>query len=105
METETVQRTTEPPYVPEEAPFNETQRAWLNGYFVGTFSKPESNNSVVAAEAVALETLTILWGSQSGSTESLAKRMGKAAEGFGFGARVLSMENFAKHLTVDVSIR
>ncbi len=96
METETVQRTTEPPYVPEEAPFNETQRAWLNGYFVGTFSKPESNNSVVAAEAVALETLTILWGSQSGSTESLAKRMGKAAEGFGFGARVLSMENFAK---------
>jgi sulfite reductase (NADPH) flavoprotein alpha-component len=96
METETVQRTTEPPYVPEEAPFNETQRAWLNGYFVGAFSKPESNNSVVAAEAVALETLTILWGSQSGSTESLAKRMGKAAEGFGFGARVLSMENFAK---------
>ncbi|MBC8324428.1 MAG: assimilatory sulfite reductase (NADPH) flavoprotein subunit [Verrucomicrobia subdivision 3 bacterium] len=95
-ETETVQRTTEPPYVPKEAPFNETQRAWLNGYLVGAFSKPESNNGAVASEAVALETLTILWGSQSGSAEGLAKRMGKAAAGFGFGARVLSMEDFAK---------
>ena len=96
METETAKQSAVMPcvpVVPEEAPFNETQRAWLNGYLVGKFSNA---NTAAPAEAVALETLTILWGSQSGSAEGLAKRMGKAAAGFGFGARVLSMEDFAK---------
>ena len=97
MKTETVEQPAEMscvPFVPVESPFNETQRAWLNGYLVGQFSN--ANTAEAQAEAIALETLTILWGSQSGSAEGLAKRMGKAAAGFGFRANVLSMEDFAK---------
>ncbi len=94
MKTEPAERTAKVPCVPVESPFSEPQRAWLNGYLVGVFSNASS--SVVNAEESALETLTILWGSQSGSAESLAKQMGKAAMGFGFQANVSSMEDFAK---------
>lgn len=84
----------EVPCVPANAPFSETQRAWLNGYLAGQFS--HANRNAVTPAEPALDTLTILWGSQSGSAEGLAKQLGKAAKDHGLQPRMLSMADFAR---------
>jgi sulfite reductase (NADPH) flavoprotein alpha-component len=74
------------PALPDNAPFTAEQRAWLNGFLAGIFSR-------VAAPAAApvLEPLTILFGSQTGTAESLAKRAVKEAGKRGFAARAVDM--------------
>lgn len=65
----------EVPYIPETAPFTPEQRAYLNGFFAGLFSR-----APVATQP--LVPLTILFGSQTGNAENLAKRAAKQAAGF-----------------------
>jgi sulfite reductase (NADPH) flavoprotein alpha-component len=65
------------PYIPENAPFPVEQRAYLNGLLAGMFS---SNDSAAPATASAALPITILFGSQSGNSEALAKQIGKAAK-------------------------
>src|SRR5262249_9647432 len=36
------------PFIPESAPFNPSQRAWLNGFFAGVFSAGATTNVAVA---------------------------------------------------------
>ncbi len=78
------------PYIPDNAPFTPAQRAWLNGFFAGMFSRAPSDQA--AAEPVdSLKPLTILWGSQTGTAESLAKQAAKAAGKRGFAPTVVDM--------------
>jgi sulfite reductase (NADPH) flavoprotein alpha-component len=84
------------PVLPDSAPFTAEQRAWLNGYFAGLFSRGQVNS--VAAQpgdgrpsAGALTPLTILFGSQTGTAETLAKRIAKEAGKRGFAAMVLDL--------------
>jgi len=81
------------PLIPESAPFSPEQRAWLNGFFAGLFSRRSVaiGGSAVAPAELALTPLTILFGSQTGTAEALAKRMAKAAGKRGFAATVLDM--------------
>lgn len=85
------------PVVPESAPFSAEQRAWLNGFFAGLFSRGEVDPSINApdaqraAAAPPLTPLTILFGSQTGTAEGLAKRAAKEAGKRGFTATVLDM--------------
>ena len=87
------------PVIPESAPFNAEQRAWLNGYFAGLFSRGPVATSVAgvanaptaAKPATALAPLTILFGSQTGTAEGLAKRAAKEAGKRGFVATVVDM--------------
>jgi sulfite reductase (NADPH) flavoprotein alpha-component len=83
------------PVIPDSAPFTLEQRAWLNGYFAGLFSRGAVNPAVVAATpsktAEALTPLTILFGSQTGTSEGLAKRAAKEAGKQGFAATSLDM--------------
>jgi len=77
------------PYVPTSAPFNAQQRAWLNGYFAGlmSFAGTQSGGTTAApAQAKAKVALTILFGSQSGTAEGLAKKFAKESAGKGFAA-------------------
>lgn len=87
------------PVIPDSAPFSAEQRAWLNGYLAGLFSRgsvdPVAARSAgpnVAASAV--KPLTILFGSQTGTAESLAKRAAKEAGKRGFAATVMDMAAF-----------
>lgn len=81
------------PLIPESAPFSPEQRAWLNGFFAGMFSRGPvaMGASALASAEPALTPLTILFGSQTGTAEGLAKRMAKEAGKRGFAATVLDM--------------
>ena len=82
---------TNAPLIPETAPFSAEQRAWLNGFFAGLFSRNASAPSALATNAQALRPLTILFGSQTGTAESLAKKAAKEAGKRGFAATVVDM--------------
>jgi sulfite reductase (NADPH) flavoprotein alpha-component len=88
---------TEVAYIPASAPFSNEQRAWLNGFFAGllcTGATPEAPK-----EAAPTKPLLIIFGSQTGSAERLAKAIGKEAAQYGFAARVLDAN---AHATVDL---
>jgi len=91
------------PYIPETAPFSPEQREWLNGYLAGLLSDAGTLPSPVAtlpeAEA-AKEPLLVLFGSQTGTAESLAKQVKTEAAGAGFDSRILDM---AQHESVDLT--
>ncbi len=75
------------PQIPDTAPFTEEQRAWLNGFLAGIFSRSAQS----PAPAASLTPLTILYASQTGTAESLAKKAAKAAASRGFAPAVLDV--------------
>ncbi|MCC5838731.1 MAG: sulfite reductase subunit alpha [Opitutales bacterium] len=79
------------PQIPETAPFSTEQRAWLNGLMAGLFSGHPGEATVTS---VAAAPLTILFGSQSGNSEALAKRVGKLAAKSGFTPTVTDLGDY-----------
>jgi sulfite reductase (NADPH) flavoprotein alpha-component len=79
------------PYVPTTAPFTAQQRAWLNGYFAGLTSFADTGTAATAPApaAAAKKPLLILYGSQTGSAEGLAKKLAKESSAHGLEARLL----------------
>jgi len=78
------------PCLPESAPFTPEQRAYLNGFLAGFFSRALAPAGPVPP-AAPLETLTplsILFGSQTGNAENLAKRIAREAGKRGFASTV-----------------
>ena len=86
------------PQIPANAPFSEDQRAWLNGYLAGLFSG--SNSPTPPAASTSRGSLLFLYGSQSGSSEGLARKFGKLAKKQGFETKVSGLESFA---SMDIS--
>jgi sulfite reductase (NADPH) flavoprotein alpha-component len=90
------------PFIPDNAPFTAEQRLWLNGYLAGFFSDAGAGTRALAgistAPAAPPRPLTILFGSQTGTAEGLAKKTAKVAETRGFAPKLVCME---KHDTVD----
>ncbi len=71
------------PVLPESAPFTPEQRAYLNGFLAGLFSRTPAPAARQPSEATAPKPpLTILFGSQTGNAEALAKRVAKQAAGY-----------------------
>ena len=62
------------PYIPDDAPFTPEQRAWLNGLLAGIFS-----SAPVPAQAgtAAGKRIAVLYASQSGTAEGLARKLAK----------------------------
>lgn len=81
------------PLLPDTAPFSPEQRAWLNGFLAGVFSRAPgiSNLTSEISNPAALQPLTVLFGSQTGTAEGLAKKAAKEAGKRGFAATVLDM--------------
>lgn len=61
------------PFIPENAPFTPEQRAWLNGLFAGIFSSAPQQ----AAEPRPSLRIAVLYASQSGTAEGLARKIAK----------------------------
>jgi sulfite reductase (NADPH) flavoprotein alpha-component len=87
------------PVIPENAPFNAEQRLWLNGYLAGLFATVEtagaSPGEMSAQSAVPL---LILFGSQTGTAEKLARNLAREAKNRGCNPRVVDA---ASHATID----
>ncbi len=87
--------TTRIPYIPENAPFTAEQRMWLNGFLAGFFSDASAAQATLSAvETKPKEPLLLLYGSQTGTAEGLAKKTAKEAESRGFAPRVVSLEKY-----------
>jgi sulfite reductase (NADPH) flavoprotein alpha-component len=89
------------PYIPSSAPFTPEQRAWLNGYLAGLFADANLGEPGVAAQhqtapAKPAEPLLVLYGSQSGTAEGLAKKFAKEAKTKGFEPRVMELNAAAQ---------
>lgn len=84
------------PQIPASAPFSGEQISWLNGFLAALISSATVDTGQTPETVTApKKELLILYGSQSGNTESFAKAIGKKAKGAGFNARVAGLETLS----------
>ncbi|MCZ7856674.1 sulfite reductase subunit alpha [Agrobacterium salinitolerans] len=84
------------PYIPEDAPFNGDQRAWLSGFLAGLHSRAAigMETSVAAAAPNAKASmLNILFGTQTGNAEALAMDIAAAARAQGMQPVVTALDD------------
>ena len=78
--------------------FTESQKVWLSGYLAGAASPLASvlgtPSQQAAPEGANSKEVTILYGSQTGNAQGLAKKASKTLEGKGFQVTVSSMNDF-----------
>jgi len=91
--------------IPENAPFNPEQRLWLNGYVAGLLAgkgyvRTDGTATVEGTSATATVPLLILFGSQTGTAEQLARNLAKEAKIRGCNSRVMDAATCA---TIDWS--
>src|SRR5258707_4025988 len=89
------------PFIPDNAPFSAEQKLWLNGYLAGLFAAAETvapGPSGPARSAGSATPLLILFGSQTGSAQELARHIASEAKALGCLARVVDA---AAHATID----
>jgi len=75
-----------------DAPLNEEQQSWLSGFFAGMKSrllKQEGGQNPAGAKGAS--DLTILYGTQTGNTESVGEDVVAAASNHGMSARLVDM--------------
>ncbi|KMY50205.1 assimilatory sulfite reductase (NADPH) flavoprotein subunit [Peribacillus loiseleuriae] len=77
----------------------ETQKVWLSGYLAAAIQSESTATQIGSlspkgAGGVASKDVTILYGSQTGNSQGLAKETAKRLENNGFNITVLSMSEF-----------
>jgi len=73
--------------LPADAPFSPDQRAWLNGFFAGLLTRLAAQPRPAEVAAHAKLALHIVYASQTGTAEGLARKLAKEAKGKGFDAK------------------
>ncbi len=76
------------PFIPDNAPFSDDQRAWLNGFLAGLYS---NDSAPGGAAPVAATPVTILFGSQTGTAETLCKKVAKQLKAANCEPKVLDL--------------
>ncbi|MBK1830964.1 sulfite reductase subunit alpha [Verrucomicrobiaceae bacterium R5-34] len=71
--------------LPDDAPFTDEQRQWLNDFLA---------QKLADAQPAQGRKITILWGSQTGNSEVLAKKTGKALAKVGFTPNIVDMAEY-----------
>ncbi|TQN56614.1 sulfite reductase subunit alpha [Agrobacterium tumefaciens] len=84
------------PYIPQDAPFNGDQRAWLSGFLAGLHSRAAIGleaSVAAAAPKAAASVLNILFGTQTGNAEALAMDIAAAARAQGMQPVVTALDD------------
>ena len=72
------------PHIPSDAPFNDQQRSWLDGFIAGLNSRQFTDKKNNQAEQIQNKTtMNILFGTQTGNAEDLANDAANLAERYG----------------------
>jgi sulfite reductase (NADPH) flavoprotein alpha-component len=79
------------PFIPDNAPFSPEQRAWLNGFLAGMYS---AARPAVSAEHLPSPKIAVLYASQSGTAEGLARKVAKELTSKGHVATLLPLEGY-----------
>lgn len=85
------QTTQKLPHFPEDAPFSGDQKAWIGGFLAGLNSQLAMVKAAAPAE-VAAKPLDILFGTQTGTAESLAEDAAELARTKGYAPRVAELD-------------
>jgi sulfite reductase (NADPH) flavoprotein alpha-component len=83
--------------LPEDAPFSSEQRAWLNGFFAGLLQGLAAGSQTQAPSQPQLA-VKVLFASQTGTAEGLAKKLTKEARNRGFDADLLDLSSLSIEL-------
>ena len=79
------------PFIPDDAPFTAEQRAWLNGFLAGIYSNASPSISPQPLPALKI---AVLYASQSGTAEGLARKVAKELAAKGHVTTVLPLEGY-----------
>jgi sulfite reductase (NADPH) flavoprotein alpha-component len=79
------------PFIPDSAPFTAEQRAWLNGFLAGIFS---SAQPAAVADPPASLKIAVLYASQTGTAEGLARKVVKDLKARGHIVSLTSLEDY-----------
>ena len=74
----------------QNLPFNEAQQAWLGGFFAGMHS--HILQSAGSGDTANARTITILYGSQTGNSESVAHDAAQVAKAHGLNPSIIGMD-------------
>ncbi|MEM9878890.1 MAG: flavodoxin domain-containing protein [Pseudomonadota bacterium] len=79
-------------FIPDEAPFDEAQRHWLNGLLSGLHAIASASASDGAPQQAGTA-LSVLYGSQSGNAEALSKDLRNYSKTRGFEPSVAALDD------------
>jgi sulfite reductase (NADPH) flavoprotein alpha-component len=79
------------PLIPDNAPFSPEQRAWLNGFLASLFS---SAPAPAPAPSSAGQRIAVLYASQSGTAEGLARKLAKELKAQGYSPAVSTLVGY-----------
>lgn len=80
------------PFIPDNAPFTSEQRSWLNGFLAGLYSNAPA--TVPVADPPPSLKIAVLYASQSGTAEGLARKVAKELKSKGHIASLTSLEGY-----------
>ena len=86
------------PHIPENAPFSPEQRAWLNGLLASMFSA-----TPVPATTPSRKRIAVLYGSQSGTAEGLARKLVKELKAQGHTPALSTLVGYTPSALADES--
>ncbi|MBL4575922.1 MAG: flavodoxin domain-containing protein, partial [Opitutaceae bacterium] len=86
----------EAPALPKDAPFTPEQREWLDGFLTSVFAQFSQvmQAQKQAATPVAAIPITVLWGSQTGTAETLASKFSKLAKISGLAPKIIDLAEY-----------
>ena len=91
------------PHIPSDAPFNDQQRSWLDGFIAGLVSQQFATREQSRAELEQSKTtMNILFGTQTGNAEELANDAATLAAERGFKPKLHELDSIELDVLADM---
>ena len=80
-------------YLPGDLPFNDDQKQWMGGFLAGLHTRLLASARNSTGQAAAQRPITILYGSQTGNSESVAEQVADLSREHGLAPSVVDMDD------------